>query len=51
VQFVLDFGTRSMNGTRSPGLEGLAGTPGFALVDAEGPARLYRVTGCLREGR
>jgi hypothetical protein len=46
VQFVLDFGVRSMDGTRSPGLEGLAGTPGFALVAAEGPARLYHVTGC-----
>lgn len=50
VQFVLDFGPRSMNGTRSPGLEGLAGAPGFALVAAEGPARLYRITGCLGAG-
>ncbi len=46
VQFVLDFGRRSMNGARSPGLEQVAKAPGFTLVAAEGPARLYRITGC-----
>ena len=46
VQFVLDFGRRSVNGTRSPGLEQVATAPGFALVAADGPARLYRITGC-----
>ena len=46
VQFVLDFGRRSMNGSRSPGLEQVATAPGFTLVTAEGPARLYRITGC-----
>jgi hypothetical protein len=46
VRFVLDFGGRVIDGYRSPGLENLSPTSGFTLVAADGPARLYRISGC-----
>jgi hypothetical protein len=49
VQFVLDFGNRSVHpGEKSsvPGLQELTEANGFELVDSEGDAKLYRVTGC-----
>ncbi len=53
VGYVLDFGEGYLWGSdssgrddRYPGLVGLADRPGFALVDEQGRARLYRVTAC-----
>lgn len=49
ADYVLDFGTGSVHpGERVvvPGLQDLTADNGFELVDSEGPASLYRITGC-----
>lgn len=48
VRFVLDFGDRRIGGAVGDfsGLEGLAGSDVVTLVDREGAAALYEVTGC-----
>ncbi|NMR29291.1 DUF6541 family protein [Crystallibacter degradans] len=49
VEFVLDFGTSSVHpGETSiqPGLRDLGAENGFELMDSEGDAALYRITGC-----
>ncbi|WP_028281332.1 DUF6541 family protein [Arthrobacter sp. H5] len=49
VDYVLDFGNSSVHpGERvvDPGLQELTVENGFELVDSEGEARLYRITGC-----
>ncbi|WP_323960221.1 hypothetical protein GC088_01820 [Arthrobacter sp. JZ12] len=49
ARYVLDFGTRSVHpGERvvEPGLQDLTPENGFELVDSEGAAELYRITGC-----
>jgi hypothetical protein len=49
LEFVLDFGNSSVHPGKVsivPGLQGLADARGFELVDSEGQARLYRITGC-----
>lgn len=48
VGFVLDFGDREVHGEHHPmpGLDDLAGSGSVRLVDQEGDARLYEVTGC-----
>jgi len=48
VGFVLDFGTQEVHGAvhEFPGFEDLAGSPAVELVDHEGDARLYAITGC-----
>ncbi len=49
VQYVLDFGNRSVHpGEKSsvPGLQELTEANGFELVDSEGDAKLYQITGC-----
>lgn len=46
--YVLDFGTAEVHGQSHPfpGTSGLAESQNFDLVDSEGAAKLYRVTGC-----
>ncbi len=47
--FVLDFGNASVHGGNAPvmpGLSNLSPESGFELLDREGEASLYRVTGC-----
>lgn len=49
VQFVLDFGDQAVDrdqASRVPGLQDLTAQNGFMLVAQEGPAKLYRITGC-----
>lgn len=49
VRYVLDFGIASVHPGRTvvePGLRGLTEENGFELVDREGNAALYRITGC-----
>lgn len=48
VGYVLDFGTREVHGASHvfPGLEDLDESSAVELIDAEGSARLYQVTGC-----
>ncbi|EMY32328.1 hypothetical protein D477_020713 [Arthrobacter crystallopoietes BAB-32] len=49
VQYVLDFGNKSVHPgetSTAPGLQDLTEANGFELVDAEGEAALYRITGC-----
>ncbi|WP_295774840.1 DUF6541 family protein [uncultured Microbacterium sp.] len=48
VQYVLDFGSREVNGGRHvfPGLKDLRDSPAVRLVDEVGEARLYEVVGC-----
>lgn len=46
--YVLDFGTAEVHGQSHPfpGTSELVEGPDFVLVDSEGAAKLYRVTGC-----
>ncbi|MET3161619.1 UNVERIFIED_ORG: hypothetical protein ABIB19_000002 [Arthrobacter sp. UYEF10] len=46
--YVLDFGTAEVHGQSHPfpGTSGLTESRNFDLVDSEGAAKLYRVTGC-----
>ncbi|ALE06651.1 hypothetical protein AL755_16245 [Arthrobacter sp. ERGS1:01] len=46
--FVLDFGSKQINGMRNPFPTSaqLAETPGLTLIDQQGPAKLYRIDGC-----
>lgn len=48
ARYVLDFGAGEVYPGRwiMPGFTGLAGQPGFELVDQEGEASLWRVTAC-----
>ena len=48
VEYVLDFGTLEVHGQRHPyrGFEQLQRAAGFELLDEQGRARLYRITGC-----
>lgn len=48
VYYVLDFGDHEVNGGRHPytGFEDLGSSDVVSLVDAEGEAKLYRITGC-----
>lgn len=49
VEYVLDFGQREIldqGPHRYPGLESLATSGAFDLIDREGNARLYRLTAC-----
>lgn len=48
VTYVLDFGPKEVHGASHPypGLDELATAQGFELVDQEGHAKLYRITGC-----
>ncbi|MBS1906026.1 MAG: hypothetical protein JST33_05535 [Actinobacteria bacterium] len=48
VTYVLDFGGREVNNANVvyTGLKNLSRSPNVTLVDSEGDARLYRVTGC-----
>ncbi|WP_336652216.1 MULTISPECIES: DUF6541 family protein [unclassified Leucobacter] len=48
VRFIIDFGQREVHGGRHEfaGIEGLDASPGVALVDREGDAKLYRITSC-----
>jgi len=46
--YVLDFGSKEVHGGDHPyaGLDNISEETGFELVDTEGDAKLYRVTGC-----
>lgn len=49
VEYVLDFGIKSVHPGETevvPGLRDLSRENGFELVDSEGAAALYRITGC-----
>jgi hypothetical protein len=48
VSFALDFGAKGVFGYKNNnrGMHGLAQSPVLTLVDHEGPAKLYKVTGC-----
>lgn len=48
ADYVLDFGSKEVHGGDHPfsGLDNVSSETGFELVDEEGDARLYRVTGC-----
>lgn len=49
VDYVLDFGVDSVHPGETivePGLQDLTSANGFELVDSEGEAALYRITGC-----
>jgi hypothetical protein len=50
VQFVLDFGSDPSDQGHA-GLDELTPANGFTLAAQDGPAKLYRVTGCGRPGR
>lgn len=46
--YVLDFGTAEVHNTSHPfaGTDRIEESPGFTLVDSQGDAKLYKVTGC-----
>lgn len=46
--YILDFGDREVHGGHHPfpGVNGLSDMDGISLIDHEGEARLYKVTGC-----
>ncbi|GAA5229550.1 DUF6541 family protein [Arthrobacter cryoconiti] len=46
--YVLDFGTQEVHGGSHPfpGVKHLATVPGIRLIDSEGEAKLYQITGC-----
>lgn len=46
--YVLDFGEREVHGGSNPfpGLKDLDSVPGITLIDSEGDARLFQITGC-----
>lgn len=46
--YVLDFGSKQINGMRNPfpTSKALSDTPGLTLLDQQGPAKLYRIDGC-----
>lgn len=46
VRYVVDLGGQVLDEYHPPGLDDLAETPGFELVDRRGRSRLYRITAC-----
>ncbi|WP_424935291.1 MULTISPECIES: DUF6541 family protein [Bacteria] len=52
ASYALDFGTRQVNDSHVTysGLDDLSGSPNLTLVDQQGEAKLYKITGCGVDG-